>query len=52
MEKVFVDTEIILDLLSLHEPFYKHAAHLFSEADRGKLKLYRHSIYNSPKERD
>lgn len=39
MEKVFVDTDIILDLLSNREPFYKFSAHLFSEADKGKTKI-------------
>ena len=39
MEKIFVDTDIVLDLLSNREPFYKDASHLFSEADEGKIKL-------------
>ncbi len=44
MEKVFVDTDIILDVLSSREPFYLHAAHLFSEADKGKIKIYVSSL--------
>ncbi len=40
MEKVFVDTDIVLDLLSNREPFYAHSAHLFSEADKGTMKIY------------
>lgn len=44
MEKVFVDTDIILDLLSSREPFYSSSAHLFSEADKGKIKLHVSSL--------
>ena len=44
MEKVFVDTDIVLDLLSCREPFYSHSAHLFSEADKGKTKIYVSSL--------
>ncbi len=39
MERVFVDTDIIFDLLSNREPFYEPAAYLFSNADRNKLKI-------------
>ena len=39
MEKVFVDTDIILDLLAKREPFYIHAAMLFSAADRNEIKI-------------
>lgn len=44
MEKVFVDTDIVLDLLSNREPFYVHSAYLFSEADKGKIKIYVSSL--------
>jgi predicted nucleic acid-binding protein len=44
MEKVFVDTDIVLDLLSNREPFYTHSAYLFSEADKGKTKIYVSSL--------
>ncbi|MDP1744024.1 MAG: PIN domain-containing protein [Bacteroidota bacterium] len=44
MEKVFVDTDIVLDLLSNRESFYKHSAYLFSEADKGKTKIYVSSL--------
>jgi predicted nucleic acid-binding protein len=44
MKKVFVDTDIVLDLLSNREPFYPFAAHLFSEADKGNIKLYVSSL--------
>jgi predicted nucleic acid-binding protein len=40
MEKVFVDTDIILDLLSERDPFYVHSATLFSKADKGEIKLF------------
>ncbi|HSZ84653.1 MAG TPA: PIN domain-containing protein [Puia sp.] len=40
MEKVFVDTDIILDLLSYREPFYIHSANLFSAADKNEIKLF------------
>ncbi|HRN42539.1 MAG: PIN domain-containing protein [Flavobacteriales bacterium] len=44
MDKVFVDTDIILDLLSKREPFYTYSAHLFSEADKGKIKIHVSSL--------
>src|SRR5687767_4176414 len=44
MKKVFVDTDIILDLLSMREPFYSHSAYLFSEADKEKIKVYVSSL--------
>lgn len=44
MNRVFVNTNIILDLLSRREPFYPAAAKLFSEADRGKLRIYVSSL--------
>jgi predicted nucleic acid-binding protein len=44
MEKLFVDTDIVLDLLSAREPFYYVSAQLFSEADNGKVKLYVSSL--------
>ena len=40
MKKVFVDTDIILDLLSQREPFYKFSANLFSAADKNEIKIY------------
>lgn len=44
MEKVFVDTDIILDLLSHRQPFYSHAATLFSFADTNDLKVFVSSL--------
>ncbi len=39
MEKVFVDTDIILDLLAQREPHYQYSAKVFSMADLGEIKL-------------
>ena len=44
MEKVFVDTDIILDLLSNREPFYIHSANLFSAADKNEINVYVSSL--------
>lgn len=40
MEKVFVDTDVILDLLAERKPFYGHAASLFSLADSGDIEIH------------
>ena len=40
MKKIFVDTDIILDLLGNREPFYIHSANLFSAADRKEISIY------------
>jgi predicted nucleic acid-binding protein len=39
MKKLFLDTNIILDLLANRMPFYTEAAELFSLADKKKIKL-------------
>jgi len=39
-KRVFVDTDIIYDLLAKREPFYSSAAQLFTLADEGKVHLY------------
>lgn len=39
MKKVFVDTNILIDLLALRKPFYDEAAGLFSFADKKKIVL-------------
>ncbi len=39
MKKLFVDTNIVIDLLSRREPFYEEAALLFSLADRKQIEL-------------
>lgn len=40
MENVFVDTNIVIDLLQRREEFYQEAQELFTLADRKKVKLY------------
>lgn len=44
MKKVFVDTDIIIDLLAMREPHYQFSARLFSKADEGDLKIYVSSL--------
>jgi predicted nucleic acid-binding protein len=39
MNNIFLDTNIILDLLACRMPFYTEAAKLFSLADKKQLKL-------------
>ena len=39
MKKIFIDTDIVLDLLAKRKLFYTPAAHLFTLADRGKLDI-------------
>ncbi|MCR9103626.1 MAG: PIN domain-containing protein [bacterium] len=38
MNKLFIDTNIVLDLLGQRAPFYQDAAKLFSLADRKEVK--------------
>ncbi|MBU1874523.1 PIN domain-containing protein [bacterium] len=40
MQKIFIDTDIILDLLAERQPFYENAAALFTLIDRGKILAY------------
>ena len=44
MVKIFVDTDICIDLLSGRQPFNKNAEKLFSLADREKIKIYISSL--------
>ena len=44
MRRIFIDTNIVLDLLGRRGPFYEDAAKLFSLADRGKVELYISSL--------
>lgn len=44
MTKVFVDTDVCIDLLSGRKPFNKTAEVLFSMADNGKIKIYVSSL--------
>ncbi|NCA76460.1 MAG: PIN domain-containing protein [Alphaproteobacteria bacterium] len=39
IKKVFVDTDIIFDLLAKRDPFYLAAARLFTLADEGKIQI-------------
>ncbi len=39
MKKLFIDTNIIIDLLSRREPFYDESANLFSLADQKIIEL-------------
>lgn len=40
MEKIFVDTNIVMDLLEKRENFYQEAQELFTLSDKKKVKLY------------
>ena len=40
MKKVFVDTDVCLDLLSGRMPHNKHAEILFTKADKGEIEVY------------
>jgi predicted nucleic acid-binding protein len=46
MKKVFVDTNILVDLIADRRPFSKFAIQIFSKAEERKLKIYTssHSI--------
>jgi len=39
MKNLFLDTNVVIDLLAKREPFYRSAAQLFSLADKMKLQL-------------
>jgi predicted nucleic acid-binding protein len=39
MKKLFVDTNIVIDLLSRRQPFFEEAAELFSLADKKQVEL-------------
>lgn len=39
-KKVFVDTDIVYDLLARRDPHYLSAARLFTIADEGKLQIF------------
>lgn len=43
-KKVFIDSDIILDLLCKREPFYAFAAELFTLGDKGKIELVTTSL--------
>ena len=39
MEQVFVDTNIVIDLLAKREPYYKDAQALFTRADKDEIQI-------------
>ena len=39
MKKLFIDTNIVIDLLSRREPYFLEAAKLFSLADKKQIKI-------------
>lgn len=39
MKKLFIDTNIVIDLLAKRQPFYSEAASIFSLADKGIIEL-------------
>jgi len=43
-KKVFIDSDVILDLLSKRQPFYPSAAELFTLGDYGSLDLFTSSL--------
>lgn len=44
MDKLFVDTNIVIDLLQKREDFFEEAQELFTLADRKKVKLFISSL--------
>jgi len=44
MTKIFIDTDVSLDLLAKREPHYLYAATLFTLADKGELELFVSSL--------
>lgn len=43
-ENLFVDTDVIFDLLAKREPFYSYSARLFTQANRQELTIYVSSL--------
>ncbi len=39
-EKLFLDTNVVIDLLGEREPFYESAAKIATLADKGKVQIY------------
>jgi predicted nucleic acid-binding protein len=44
MENIFVDTNIVIDLLAKREPFYKDAQDLFTLSDKKEVQLFISSL--------
>ena len=42
--KIFVDTDVVFDLLAKREPFYTYAAQLFTNADKQEVTIYVSSL--------
>ncbi len=40
LQNIFIDTNIMIDLLGERKPFYENAAEIASLADRNKIKLF------------
>jgi len=43
-KRIFVDTDVVLDLLAQTEPFYEYAAALFTQADQQNITLFISSL--------
>ena len=44
MENIFVDTNVVIDLLAKREPFYKDAQDLFTLSDKKEVQLFISSL--------
>lgn len=44
MENIFVDTNVVIDLLTKREPFYKDAQDLFTRSDKKEVQLFISSL--------
>lgn len=44
MENIFVDTNIVIDLLAKREPFYKEAQDLFTLSDKKEVQIFISSL--------
>lgn len=44
MDKIFLDTDVIIDLLAERKPFHEETAELLSLARKGRIKCYTSSI--------
>ncbi|CAM3960846.1 PIN domain-containing protein [Flavobacterium antarcticum] len=44
MENIFIDTNIVIDLLAKREPFYKEAQDLFTLGDKKEVNLFISSL--------
>lgn len=44
MDKLFIDSNIILDLIEERKPFYKYAQQIFSKSDKKIISIYTSSL--------